>query len=1615
MAEDILIITNNTETVAVEAGAVDVIVDQSTIEAGVASTEVVGVDVEESGSIEIVVEEFAGAPTSTKIVVDHNASDPNQHTIGAITGLSEELANLKRLKTLYSDSKYQANYFMWDDVIPANPVGLFVTMCDGVDKIKVCQSTDDVFGVTVPTAAFIGGQDDVARDGNYGLVINSGIAYVQCESDVAVGDYVVPNDRGEAQKSGGNHGYLVTGLSELNGIACAVISLTPSTTLAHNMADNVEKLEGRMDMAEQNITSVGNVANTAYTLAKDAKENAEINSETLKEAITEVLGKMDEIDIDNLNQSVNNVCELAAQATTIAENAVSAAQKMGDDAYASANEAIAAIKDMGAGSTTWAKRLDAYSVGEYSQGYGLTWEQAKAALNEGLVYIPTQNGKETYVGADDVYEREFYKGYYYTWNGEQWDVSETMAVNFSSVYIIGSAQAPYWVVTDADVENNGVTYKLDYLYKWENGAWDTTGISVTENTLTRAVSAMHQTANELSMEVSNVRGDVAAIEAKVDENESTVQTLAQWTGSEEGKYNIATTKVSADDDGASIALVVVRDGVDEELGGARIVLNDSEKGSHIQLDADVINFTAEHFQAIADEINMDGYVTFTDLATDDGTTIISGGNIETDTLSAITANLGTVNSGNIQSPGYLEPVVWENSVASSNTTVSGPAASTGLAFKLNDGNTSYSVSGIGSCEDTVIVIPSTHEGLPVTQIATSAFSGNKDITSVTIPNSITIIKWGAFWKCSNLKSVVFEEGSKVTYIGGYAFHSCTNLIEITIPSKVVDIREQAFYDCRALEKIYFNAANMNDLPYTHQIRNLLSGTKTFEKATLVNGANIDGRYEDFTVCYYDASGLTGSDEYVDVIKFNDTIQPNPGETYTLSFYAKGSGEVNTYLWNNDEGVVQIASGESSQGKPVTSSDGNCVFDLDGEWKRYWVKYTFKSSGTVAPKRTWFRIWGGNSAQVYICGVQLEKSTSATNWTPSKEDYGVSSVEALDNRVFYNAGIDGDGIEVVVSSNVTKIPAYLFCPQGTPDSTALDEDKIVKGIPKIASIKLENRDTALQINKDVFYGHLGTTLKEIHVPNIKTWCLVSFADTTSNPLMVAGHLYCDGELVTNLIIPEGITKINSHAFRTCHDIVSVVIPDSVVEIGLCSFNYCMGIKDIILGKGIKKITYYAFNRRNSNNVIVPFDRVYYKGTETDWNNINFPLDGGDHYNHPLTDAPRYYYSETTPIDSGNYWHYKDGFKISCNDANMIDSKHFKVTQDGEITATAGEIGGCKIENGVLQVKAVNIQDKLAASQINADGITAENVDISGKIAATEGKIGGFDIDSDSINSGTLSITDKTEGVYIGLDGINVGGGFVVEKDGSTSITKGTIQIGGKYSNYSAYSKITDTEIMQKHYFTSTDSEMDIYTHIWDGSMDMKYLSKYSALGENIDDMLSIRHAVSEFSYNTLPGFYINGNNILIIGVTDRADMTAPWGQIRLTHKEDTLTSSNYLEYGTWYGSLASGSDRDIKNTIEALNPEYDKLFDNLNPVRYKYNQGNSGRFHTGFIAQEVEEATINAGLTTQDFAAFIRNNEEEKPTCYIRYEEIIALCVDQIQKLKVRVAELENKESIGEII
>lgn len=70
---------------------------------------------------------------------------------------------------------------------------------------------------------------------------------------------------------------------------------------------------------------------------------------------------------------------------------------------------------------------------------------------------------------------------------------------------------------------------------------------------------------------------------------------------------------------------------------------------------------------------------------------------------------------------------------------------------------------------------------------------------IVIPESVTIIGYGAFSYCRNLNSIVLPKN--LTVVGDWSFYECSNLTSITLPTSLVDIGESAFLRCKSLTNV----------------------------------------------------------------------------------------------------------------------------------------------------------------------------------------------------------------------------------------------------------------------------------------------------------------------------------------------------------------------------------------------------------------------------------------------------------------------------------------------------------------------------------------------------------------------------------------------------------------------------------------------------------------------------------------------------------------------------------------------------------------------------------------------------------------------------------------------
>lgn len=124
------------------------------------------------------------------------------------------------------------------------------------------------------------------------------------------------------------------------------------------------------------------------------------------------------------------------------------------------------------------------------------------------------------------------------------------------------------------------------------------------------------------------------------------------------------------------------------------------------------------------------------------------------------------------------------------------------------------------------------------------------------------------------------------------------------------------------------------------------------------------------------------------------------------------------------------------------------------------------------------------------------------------------------------------------------------------------------------------------------------------------------------------------------------------------------------------------------------------------------------------------------------------------------------------------------------------------------------------------------------------------------------------------------------------------------------------------------------------------------------------------------------------------------------------SSDYKWNNIWASTpTIETSDRAEKFNIFVIDDKFGELFDRLKPVTYKFKNNTSNRTHIGFIAQDIKESLDEIDLSSRDFAAYCEYEKLDGTKGYgVRYGEFVALNTYEIQKLKKRVAELE--EQIG---
>ena len=183
--------------------------------------------------------------------------------------------------------------------------------------------------------------------------------------------------------------------------------------------------------------------------------------------------------------------------------------------------------------------------------------------------------------------------------------------------------------------------------------------------------------------------------------------------------------------------------------------------------------------------------------------------------------------------------------------------------------------------------------------------------------------------------------------------------------------------------------------------------------------------------------------------------------------------------------------------------------------------------------------------------------------------------------------------VVIPDSVTYIGSYTFY-----QCTELTTVVMGSGLTYLAN--------------GVFY--LCDNLESVYINDLSKWCEITFNGVASNPIYYAENVYVNNKLVTDLVIPEGVTSISDWAFSKFSNLTSVVIPDSVTTIGSSAFYECDGLTSVVIGNSVTTIGNWAFDYCDS------LKDVYYTGSGAEWNAISIGSCNDDlryatkHYNY-----------------------------------------------------------------------------------------------------------------------------------------------------------------------------------------------------------------------------------------------------------------------------------------------------------------------------------------------------------------------------------------------------------------
>ena len=470
-------------------------------------------------------------------------------------------------------------------------------------------------------------------------------------------------------------------------------------------------------------------------------------------------------------------------------------------------------------------------------------------------------------------------------------------------------------------------------------------------------------------------------------------------------------------------------------------------------------------------------------------------------------------------------------------------ASEGLEYTLNSDGKSYSVTGIGTCKDTHVVISATYNNLPVTSIGDRAFYYCRSLTSVTIGNGVTSIGTWAFVYCDSLTSVTIPDS--VTSIGSDAFYGCDKLVEVINKSSLSIIAGSSSYGF-----IGYYAKGVHGGPskivnkdgylfYTYDGVNYLLGYVGNDTDLILPESYNGQNYEIYKNAFYKCSSLTS-------ITIPDSVT-----------------SIGSYAFYDCYSLTSITIPDS------VTSIGSYAFERCDSLTSITIPDSVTSIGTWA----------------------FAYCDSLTNIEVDDDNKHYKSIDgnlySKDGKILINYAFGKTATSFIIPDSVTSIGnhAFSWCSNLTsitiPDSVTSIGNDAFANCYSLTSVEFGENSQLTSIGKYAFADCYSLT--SITIPDSVT--------------SIGNDAFSWCSNLTSITIPDGVTSIGNGAFYSCDSLTSIIIPDSVISIGDSAFAGCYSLTSITIPDSATSIGGSAFFCCDS------LTSITYKGTVSKWNKIS----------------------------------------------------------------------------------------------------------------------------------------------------------------------------------------------------------------------------------------------------------------------------------------------------------------------------------------------------------------------------------------------------------------------------